>query len=99
MALCDKKEKKNLNQLQGKLCGVIVKKTKICWADWEEVLAPKDGGGFCIGSLKTLDAELLTTWIWQVLVDKGIIWCRIVRSIHSRTVTFICLSNISIVAI
>ena len=49
--------------------GTDVKKKKIHWVDWTNVVADKKEGGLGVGTLKAQNVALLTKWWWKLKTE------------------------------
>lgn len=53
---------------------------KIAWVDWDIVCLPKEEGGLRVRRLKEFNVALLRKWCWQMLVDKEVLWYRVLKA-------------------
>ena len=55
---------------------------KIGWVAWDKILNSLENGGLGIGSLKAQNLALLAKWWWRFKVENGVLWKRVITSIH-----------------
>lgn len=65
------------------LWGGTDEKNKICWVNWDTVMASKEKCGLGVGSLRSLNLALLFKWIWQLKSEQPYFWIHVISSIHN----------------
>ena len=56
---------------------------------WEIIQKPKDKGGLGVTNLTLKNAALLFKWCWRYASEEGVVWRKIVNSMHDEDLTLL----------
>nr|XP_043609708.1 uncharacterized protein LOC122581544 [Erigeron canadensis] len=56
---------------------------KIHWVSWEKVTTPINLGGLGLSKLKDSNIALLSKWMWRYKNEQGVLWRKVIDSIHN----------------
>ncbi|KAJ0899075.1 putative reverse transcriptase zinc-binding domain-containing protein [Helianthus annuus] len=54
------------------------------WVAWNNLLTPKDLGGWGFGSLRLANLAMLSKWWWRFKEDRGSLWRKVVWDVHNN---------------
>ena len=56
----------------------------IAWVNWDSICLPKEDGGLRVRRLEEFNLSLLGKWCWRMLVDRDVLWYRILNARYSE---------------